>query len=118
MVKVEALARLQSDQARLIYPDEFIPLLGEVELARLFQFGLQQLLEHLARWHRGGLMIGASINLSPSTFHAPDTPVLVAEGLSRHGIAPKYLSLESCSNPAPSTTWPSGRRVSASPRSA
>lgn len=94
VVKVEALARLQSDKARLIYPDEFIPLLGEVELARLFQFGLQQLLQHLAHWHRNGLMIGASINLAPSTFHAPGTSAFIAEALSRHGIAPRYLSLE------------------------
>lgn len=94
VVKVEALARLQLDKDRLIYPDEFIPLLGEVELARLFQFGLEQLLEHLVHWHGKGLMLGASVNLHPSTFQNPGTPALVAEALSRHSISPRYLSLE------------------------
>jgi len=94
VVKVEALARLQLNKDRLIYPDEFIPLLGEVELARLFQFGLEQLLEYLAHWHRNGLMIEASVNLHPSTFQDMGTPALVAEALSRHGVAPQYLSLE------------------------
>ncbi|MDA3914548.1 EAL domain-containing protein, partial [Oleiagrimonas sp.] len=94
VVKVEALARLQLDKDRLIYPDEFIPLLGEVERARLFQLGLEQLLQHLVHWHRKGLMIGGSVNLHPSTFQNPDTPAVVAEALSRHGIGPRYLSLE------------------------
>ncbi|MDE1894492.1 MAG: EAL domain-containing protein [Xanthomonadaceae bacterium] len=94
VVKVEALARLQLDGNRLIYPDAFIPLLGDVELARLFQLCLEKLLTHLTRWHRQGLVIGGSVNLHPSTFQNPETAALVAEALSRHGIAPQHLSLE------------------------
>ncbi|OIQ76138.1 oxygen sensor protein DosP [mine drainage metagenome] len=92
--KVEALARLQLDEGRLIAPGLFLPLLGNAELNHLFRQGLDQTLRQLVAWDAQGLAIGASINLAPTTLLDEDCPRWVEEALARHGVAPQRLSLE------------------------
>jgi len=80
VARVEALARL-AEEGRILLPGEFLPLLGDAELARLFRAGLDQALGHLEAWRRGGLDIGISVNLPPRTLLIPECPQWVARSL-------------------------------------
>ena len=61
VVRVEALARLQTPDGEVVNPDDFLPAFGEQELHALFRLGLNQALrirglrrqhEHYLTWHR------------------------------------------------------------------
>ncbi len=94
LVKVEALARLQCPDDQIIRPGEFLPLLGDVELDRLFRMGLDEVLEQLVRWDAQGLTPGASVNLPPSTLLDADCPGWVQDALLRFGISPQRITFE------------------------
>ncbi len=94
VVKVEALARLIQPDGRALPPGDFLPLLGDVELARLFRQGLDHALHHLASWARRDLRLDVSVNLPPSTLLIPDCDRWVAEALERYGVPPERLTLE------------------------
>ncbi len=94
LVKVEALARLMLPDGRTVSPGEFLPLLGDAELARLFRQGLDQALGYLPIWQAAGIRIGISVNLPPSTLLVPECDRWVAEALARHDVAPERLTLE------------------------
>ena len=93
-VKVEALARLQLEDGRVLSPAQFLPALGEAELDRLFRDGLEQLLGHVREWDAQGTRMDVGINLAPSSLLNPACPGWVASALSRHGIEPSRLTLE------------------------
>ncbi len=94
LVKVEALARLILPDGRTLVPRDFLPLLGDAELARLFRQGLDHALHHLASWVGQGLQLGVSVNLPPSTLLIPDCDRWVAEALERHDVPHDRLTLE------------------------
>lgn len=94
VVKVEALARLRQSDGTIVSPAVFLPLLGDVELAHLFQLGLDQALGYLAQWEAQGIRLDLAVNLAPSTLLLPECERWVREGLSRHGVAPERLTLE------------------------
>lgn len=94
LVKVEGLARLERPDGRLLAPADFLPLLGDAELDRLFGLGLDIVLEQLKRWDAQGLHIDVALNLSPGTLLDPDCPRWVAEALRRHDVQARRLTLE------------------------
>ncbi len=94
LVKVEALARLIQPDGRALPPADFLPLLGDAELARLFRQGLDQALGHLAAWAADGMQLDVSVNLPPSTLLIPECDRWVADALQLHGISPRRLTLE------------------------
>ncbi len=94
LVKVEALARLVLPDGRTVSPGEFLPLLGDAELARLFRRGLDQALGYLGVWQAAGIHIGISVNLPPSTLLVPECDRWVADALAQHHIHPGRLTLE------------------------
>ncbi|MBV8468699.1 MAG: EAL domain-containing protein [Burkholderiaceae bacterium] len=94
LVKAEALARLHMPDGRVISPGVFLPLLGTVELDRLFRLCLDQSLAHLVHWDAQGLHVGITVNLSPSTLLDLECPAWVQEALERHAVAPQRLTLE------------------------
>ncbi len=96
--KVEALARLQLADGRMVPPGLFLPVLGEAELDRLFRCGLEQVCAQLRQWDAAGLRIEAAINLPPSSLLDAQCPGWVESALSRHGIEPWRLSLELLEN--------------------
>ena len=98
VVKVEALARLIRPGGEIIPPGLFLPSLGDAELDRLFREGLDQALGWVSRWEEEGVSLDVSLNLPPGTLRDPGCPVWVEEALSRHGIAPKRLTLELLEN--------------------
>ena len=93
-MRFEALSRLLMPDGALIAPGEFLPLLGDGELARLFRMGLDLALGHLSDWDRQGPPFEISLNLAPSTLDDPDCASWVLDALTRHGIAPSRLRLE------------------------
>ncbi|MDE3009695.1 MAG: EAL domain-containing protein, partial [Pseudomonadota bacterium] len=94
LVKVEGLARLERPDGSLLAPAEFLPLLGDAELDRLFRLGLDIVLSQLERWDAEGLHIDAALNLSPGTLLDRDCARWVEQALQRHGVAPRRLTLE------------------------
>ncbi|HUY29786.1 MAG TPA: EAL domain-containing protein [Acidimicrobiales bacterium] len=93
VAKLEALARLGRPGA-LASPAQFLPVLGDTELLRLFELGLDQALGALLAWEREGLATCVSLNL-PATSGTDDRYVsLVAAALGRHGVEGSRLTLE------------------------
>ena len=93
-MKVEALARLQLPDGRMVPPGLFLPALGEAELDQLFRRGLEQVCRQLQAWDESGLRVEASINLPPSSLLDAQCPGWVESTLSRHGIDPQRVTLE------------------------
>ncbi|OIQ77447.1 oxygen sensor protein DosP [mine drainage metagenome] len=92
--KVEALARLQLDDGELLAPAQFLPILGHLELDRLFVDGLHQALAALHHWEAQGILLELSYNLPPSTLRNPDCVAWISSALQRHRLAPARLTLE------------------------
>jgi EAL domain-containing protein (putative c-di-GMP-specific phosphodiesterase class I) len=91
--KVEALARLKGE-SRLVPPGEFLPALGDEELVRLFETGLDQSLRVLQRWDRQGLSVGVALNLPAVSSQDERYVDIVERGLARHRTEPSRLTLE------------------------
>lgn len=94
VAKVEALARLRCEDDKLVMPAEFLPLLGDAELDRLFRLGLNVVLKQLVLWDSRGFSIDATVNLPPSSLLDPYCPHWVEEALEKHGVAPGRITLE------------------------
>lgn len=94
LVKVEALARLQCPDGQVIRPGEFLPLLGDAELDRLFRVGLDEVLGQLMCWDAQSLTPGVSVNLPPSTLLDADCPGWVQDALLRFGVSPQCITFE------------------------
>lgn len=94
LVKVEALARLVTEDGDTLGPGVFLPLLGDAELDRLFRLGLEQILSLAAHWEAQGHSLSVSLNLPPRTLLDPDCPAWVQHALDRHGIKANRLTLE------------------------
>ncbi|MDE2478689.1 MAG: EAL domain-containing protein [Betaproteobacteria bacterium] len=69
--KVEALGRLLRPDGTLISPGEFLPTLGNHDLLRLFEFGIEQVCRDLESWHAKGLQLAVSLNLPPQGIGDP-----------------------------------------------
>ena len=94
VVSVEALARLQLPDGRIIPPGDFLPLLGELEMEQLFRLALDSSLSHLAEWDRSGVRLNISINLSPTTLLTPDCANTILSALQRWSIDRSRLTIE------------------------
>jgi diguanylate cyclase (GGDEF)-like protein/PAS domain S-box-containing protein len=92
--KVEALARLQSSEGRLIAPGQFLPALGQSDLTVLFRQVLAQSLTALRAWRQDGLELTLSLNLDPMTLVDPDCPLWVERALREADLPPAALTLE------------------------
>jgi len=91
---LEGLARLRLPNGRLVMPDDFLPLLSDAELVRLFRLGLDELLDDLVALDKQGFAFDVSLNIAASTLLEPSCPRWVAEALERHGIPGRRLTLE------------------------
>lgn len=93
-LKVEALARLVTEEGKVVPPGLFLPLLGDAELDRLFRQGLELSLAQLVRWDAEGIAVELALNLPPSTLTDPDCARWVDETLKTQGVSPDRLTLE------------------------
>ena len=97
IVGVEALARWVHPTRGTVSPGEFIPVAEHSGLVpALGDLVLDRTLDALASWIRArpDLDLYAAVNLSARELREPNAVARVADGLHRHGIAPKNLLLE------------------------
>ncbi|ANJ66690.1 hypothetical protein A9404_04220 [Halothiobacillus diazotrophicus] len=94
LIKVEALARLARPDGTIVPPGDFLPLLGDSELDRLFCLVMETALPWLRRWDRDGITVDLSINLSPGTLIDPECSHWIEDALKRTGIPAQRLTLE------------------------
>lgn len=101
VIKVEALARLQLPDGRILSPAHFLPWFGQSELGELFSRGLLLALGQLADWDRQGLKLRLNINLPPEILVHPQCPNWVSLALQQTGISANRLHLELLESQAP-----------------
>ncbi|RBY85456.1 bifunctional diguanylate cyclase/phosphodiesterase [Blastococcus sp. TF02A-30] len=95
VVGVEALVRWAHPERGLLGPGAFLPL-AEVHglMGRLTEAVLADAVAQAAAWHRRGLDLPISVNLSASNLLDVGLPARVAELLDRHALPPTSLVLE------------------------
>jgi diguanylate cyclase (GGDEF)-like protein len=93
-VKAEALARLEQDDGTIVGPAQFLPVLGARDLDELFRLGMAEALRQAAHWEAGGLTLGVTVNLAPSTLVRPDCASWVRQALRDAPVPAGRLSLE------------------------
>ncbi len=94
VVKVEALARLALEDDTLVVPGQFLALLGESELYRLFQHMLAEALDWLTDARTALPQLTVSVNLPPSCLLEADLGAHLQTVLEQRNLAPNVLVLE------------------------
>lgn len=95
VVGMEALVRWQHPERGVISPAEFIPQVQQSYLMReVTAFVIDSALSQTAQWHRAGMDVQISLNVSGRDLLDSGLADLVAEGLERHQLAPDALLLE------------------------
>lgn len=92
VVKVEALARLQNDDASMISPDTFLAAFGATQLMDLFEATLARTIEDLARPGLAG--VHASVNLPTEVMRQTDGLLGLPERVARLGGDAQRLGFE------------------------
>jgi EAL domain-containing protein (putative c-di-GMP-specific phosphodiesterase class I)/FixJ family two-component response regulator len=91
----EALVRWQHPERGLLSPDAFIPLAESSGLiAPLTDWVVKEAIRQAAIWHRSGLDIGVSVNLSAQTLRQLDLPDKIMRTAAQADIAPDRITLE------------------------
>ncbi len=92
--KYEGLARLIQNDGKVLAPAAFLPLLGEVEMNRLFQLGLEQGIAALKLWGDEEEPNQISINLPPTTLLNGEMIDWIQSTLKGHGVPPERVVME------------------------
>ena len=92
---VEALLRWRDPVRGVVAPTEFIPIAEESGMiqalgARVLRDSCRQ----VVHWHRQGVMMRLSVNLSVQQLQHESCLATVEEALRSSGLAPQYLDLE------------------------
>ncbi|MBI4654220.1 MAG: EAL domain-containing protein [Nitrospirae bacterium] len=96
---VEALLRWKSPQHGLLSPEEFIPLIERRGLMKpLTEWVIKTALCQCAKWHRAGLMLSVSVNLSQWDIHDRGIVDYVSKQLEKWGVLPEYLEIDVTEN--------------------
>ncbi len=92
---VEALLRWRDPVRGVIPPTEFIPIAEESGMIQaLGAKVLRDACRQVAQWHRMGMMLRLSVNLSVQQLQHDSCLSVVEEALRSSGLAPQYLDLE------------------------
>ena len=92
---VEALVRWNHPVHGLIPPDEFVPMAERNRLINpLTQWVLKRALRDSAAWHKQGLPIKVSANLSTKDLHDPELPDLISGIAVATGAKPSAIMFE------------------------
>ena len=95
VVGVEALVRWQHPSRGLLDPDTFIPAAEKTGLiAALTTWVLANALRQQHRWHRAGIDLNVSVNLSVRNLQQSDIVVEIRDMLLSSGVEPECLTLE------------------------
>ncbi|WP_290698746.1 bifunctional diguanylate cyclase/phosphodiesterase [Amphritea sp.] len=91
----EALVRWNHPKHGLLGPDQFIPLMERTRLIQgLTLWVIQEGFAQCAKWHKQGLDIILSINLSAKDLNNPELPDLISGIKGATGINPEWVTLE------------------------
>jgi diguanylate cyclase (GGDEF)-like protein len=91
----EALVRWQHPTRGLVRPEEFIPFAEQTGCIRaVTQWVLAHAIAQCAQWHKDGLPMNVSINISAHDLMDADLPDHFAALLERHGCAAPWITLE------------------------
>ena len=92
----EALARWQSPQYGILYPDVFLDVLAEAEqIHRLDAYIIDKVCGDIERFiSEDRTPVPVSVNISRQDFALVDMLEVVEAAVNRHGIPKEYLSLE------------------------
>jgi diguanylate cyclase (GGDEF)-like protein len=92
---VEALLRWRDPSRGVIPPSEFIPIAEESGMIQaLGARVLRDACRQLVAWHRAGMMLRVSVNLSVQQLQHDSCVAVVDDALRASGLAPQYLDLE------------------------
>lgn len=92
---VEALLRWNHPDLGLVYPDRFIPVAEERGIiAAMTDWVLQEGIHQLGAWHREGLDLGLTINMSPKLVTDLDFPDRLSELMAADRLDNARLTLE------------------------
>ena len=91
----EALMRWNHPEHGYVPPDEFIPMAERNRVIKqLTQWMMKRAFRDCARWHKEGLPITISVNLSVKDLHDPELPDLISGVAIASGIKPEWILLE------------------------
>lgn len=90
---VEALVRWAHPTVGLLEPDAFLPLLTAEQGRFLTRRVLQLAMADAAAWHRAGLRLSLSVNVTPDDLVCPDLPAMVWAGRTGLGDMPVVLEI-------------------------
>ena len=95
VVGAEGLLRWQHPSHGFVTPDQFIPLAEQTGLIKpLTRWVIERAVRELASWHRQGLEIGVSVNISARNLREGNFGEHLAQLMQRYGLAPEWLTLE------------------------
>jgi diguanylate cyclase (GGDEF)-like protein/PAS domain S-box-containing protein len=97
---VEALARWPHPELGFIPPSKFVAIAEECGLINeLGLWAIRQACMQLAEWRSKGIDVPmVAVNLSPTNFHDPDLPEIIALMLHEHGLTTRDLTIEITEN--------------------
>ena len=91
----EALVRWHHPKYGFISPDEFIGMAERTRVIKqLTYWALKHAFMQCAQWHRQGVALKVSMNLSANDLHDPELPDLIAGAQALSGIEPDWVILE------------------------
>jgi len=91
----EALVRWRDPVRGVVQPSEFIPVAEESGMIQsLGAKVLREACRQVADWHRQGIVLRLSVNLSVQQLQHESCLAVVEEALKESGLAPQYLELE------------------------
>ncbi|WP_411725328.1 putative bifunctional diguanylate cyclase/phosphodiesterase [Methyloglobulus sp.] len=92
---VEALVRWNHPVHGFVPPDEFVAMAERNRMInQLTQWVLKRAFRDCANWHKQGLPIKISVNLSVKDLHNPELPDLISGVAVATGIKPEWIILE------------------------
>jgi diguanylate cyclase len=92
---VEALLRWNHPIHGFVPPDEFIPMAERNRMIKqLTQWVLRRAFRDCANWHKQGMRLKMSVNLSARDLHDPELPDLISGITVAAGIQPEWIMLE------------------------
>jgi len=95
VVGIEALARWERGDGRVVRPAHFVGMLEADGLAAdLTDTILDQACRWKRRWQDDGLRLNLSVNVSPATLHDPAAADRYQQIVEAHGLAPSEVVLE------------------------
>ena len=95
LLGAEALVRWNHLTHGAISPDQFIPMAEHTRnIKHVTLWVLQRAFRNCADWHKQGIDIKISVNLSSKDLHDPELPDLIAGVAASSAVKPEWIMLE------------------------